>query len=67
VNGFRRGRLVMAFVGIDRNPDCSAEGPAQDGAITTADLIADCRTGGTPDATSDCRIQCRVASVGFNS
>jgi hypothetical protein len=50
-------------VGIERSADCRTQCAASDGAFAAAHFVADGRTGGTTNATTNCCIQGRTVCV----
>jgi len=55
--------MIRVIIGRHRNSDRTTQRTTDNGTVATADLIPDCRTGSTPEATTDRRIQGGIVRV----
>ena len=66
MNFLRCGSLTRVFIGADCRSNRPTYSAANNGAVTTTDLITNCRTSSTAKATANSRIQSRIC-VRLNS
>jgi hypothetical protein len=52
--------VMRFFIGVNRHANRSTQSPTNDRTIATADLIPNGCSGGTADASSNCRVQGRI-------
>jgi hypothetical protein len=64
---FARAHLFRLFFCVDCSSNRTTESSADNCAITPADFIANCRTGGTADTATYCGIHGRTVCISFNN